>query len=504
MSFVQIPGLADNDPVPGVYTAVQYAQGQASAGTTQYSAVLIANFGGAGSASAATIYGPDTIVQLQTEQDAINLFGDGYEAHRMWRAFTAVNKTTPLYVVTVAESSGAKATGSITITGTASAAGVVRVRVGGQVIDTGFASGDAATAIGTAVVNNVNGQTHLPVVASGTSAVTLTSKQKGPRGNDIRFSFQVVGTGTGVTLSSSAVSALSGGTTADDSTNALAAIANTRFYYQVSAAHDATQLAALSTQINSNAAPIPGIRCRGVAGSIDTLAATITLATGLNQALFEMVWQQNSDMTPAELAANNAAVYSLMEQSLGALHSLNFDGFGNDAVTGPLWRVQSPSDGTIVSRASIKSALLNGITPIGVSRGSSTYLVKRITTRSLNGSVPDYRIRDAHKVTVCDRFADDASSEAALDFGGMTIGNDPGKGQVPPAPTILTPRVFKSMLMRLIDQYDATGLLQNADQIKADMQVVREVSPSTRISAIVPLQPIDIADQIGLVVNQVA
>jgi phage tail sheath gpL-like len=212
---------------------------------------------------------------------------------------------------------------------------------------------------------------------------------------------------------------------------------------------------------------------------------------------------QNSDMPPCELAANNAAVYSLFEATpLTAVGGLNFDAFGNDAVSQASWFVPAPLSGTSPSRTSIKSALLNGITPLAVQNHGTTSISKRITTRSLNGAVNDYRIRDSHKVTICDYFADDLYARAVLQFARMAIGNDPAKGQRPPGPGVVTPSSFKAMLVQLINEYNNDNLLQNVTAIIGATQVQREVSPSTRITARVPLQPVDILDQIGVNIDQ--
>lgn len=505
LTTIPLVGLASNDPVPGNYVAVNFAQGPASSGQTNYSVIMLANRLSTGSGQDdGYVYGPDTQVQMSSEQDMINLSGVGSEAHRMWRRFNKVNKSSSLYVIFVKESTGNQATGAITPSVTATGPGTLRIIIDDTVIDTGIASGDTAATVGANAVININANINLPVTASGTSVITITAKQRGLRGNFIRYSAQILpATGVGTTVTPVNRTLMSGGTVADSNVNALATIANTRYYYQVSAAEDATQVGNLSTQLNSNAAPIVGLRCRGVAGSVDTVANATTVATGLNQARGELVWQQNSDWTPAELAANAAAVYSLFETSLGDDHSLNYDYFGSDAVTSQFWFVPAPLDGTVPSRSQVKSALLNGITPISVSRPGVSTLVKRITTRSLSGSQPDYRIRDAHKVTISDVYADDLLAKAQLQFSGKSIGDDPAQGQLPPAPSVVTPRQFLAMINQLTVEYLNRGLLQNADQIVAATQVIREASPRTRFSARVPLQTIDILDQTATNVDQV-
>lgn len=507
VTTIPLVGLAANDPVPGNYIAVNFAQGQSAGGNTTYSAVLLGNRLSTGSAQDDNyVYGPDTAVQLATESDAVNLFGTGSELHLMWKAFTNVNKSTAVYAVCVAESSGNQATGTVTLTGTATAPGTLRVVVGTTPVDTGIATSDGYAAIATAAIANINAITSLPVTASsgGAGVVTLTAKQKGLRGNFIRYNASVIpSSGVGVVVTPVNRTVFSGGTTADSNTNALATISTHRFYYQVSAAEDASQFGALVSQTDSNASPIVGLRCRAFAGAVGTLAATTSITTGLNSARSEVVWSQNSDLTPAQLASNAAAIYSLFETSLGARSSLNYDFFGNDAVTSQYWKIPAPLAGTTPSRNTIKSALLNGVTPVGVANGRA-YLVKRITTRSLNGATADYRIRDAHKVTVCDQFADDLISILSDAFSGKAIGSDPLPGQRLPGAQVATPSAFKVLIFGLLNQYSEADLVQNVADIKLATQVVREVAPSTRLSARIPLEPIDILDQTATNCDQVA
>jgi phage tail sheath gpL-like len=508
VTSIPLVGLAANDPVPGNYIAVNFAQGPASSGTTNYSAILIGNKITTGSATVDTVvYGPDTPNQLASEEDAVSLFGRGSELHLMWKAFIKVNPVTSLYAIAVTESAGAAATGTIGIVGTSvTTSGTIRTTIGTTVVETGVVVGDLNAAVCTAVAASINAVTDLPVTASATTnAVTLTAKNKGLRGNFIRHNAQVFpASGIGLTITPTARTAFTGGTTADSSTTALATIANSRFYYQVSAAEDATQFGALVAQTDANAAPTVGLRCRAFAGSIATLANTITIATGRNSARAEVIWQENSDLTPALLAANAAAIYSLFETALGAQSSLNYDGFGNDAVTSQYWHIPAPLSGATVSRTSIKSALLNGITPVGVVRPGATALTKRVTSRSLNGATADYRIRDAHKVTICDFYADDLLVKANLELGGKAIGDDVAPGQRLPGAAVVTPKTFKNLIFKLLTEYSNKDLLQKIDEIKASVQVVREVSPSTRLSARIPLQPIDILDQTATNVDQVA
>ena len=501
---IVLTGLAANDPVPGVYVQIDFAQGPAAGSGGDYAILVLANKTTAGSATADTvIYGPDTDTPLQTETDMIALGGPGSEAHRLFRRISSVNKDSSVYFVFVAESGGTAASNTVVLATTATGNGVLRVWVGDEYVDTAIATGDSPTTIGGALATNINAMTHWPVTASnGAGTVTLTAKQKGPRGNWIRYMAKIT-SGIGTTTTATTDAFLASGATADSNTNALATILPKRFYYIVSAAEDASQFGALVSQINTQAAPTTGIRQRAFAGSVDTLANATTVATGINAARAEITWSEKSPLTPAELAANEAALAALFETKPNPRTS--FVNFGNDAVTSQYWKVKkSRVDSAAPTRASIKSALNNGLSPIGVNSNGTTYLVNRVTTRSLNGSTADYRIRAAHKVTICDFFGDDAQAKATLQNAGKRIANDPARGARPPGPDVVTPTVVRGQMFALINDYDQNDLLQNVPDIKNGTIVQRESNPPTRMSVLIPLQPCDNLEQTAILCQQVA
>lgn len=505
MASIVLTGLSATDPVPGAYLEVNFAQGEAAGSGSPIEVLLMGNKLSTGAATVDTVvYGPDTLVPLQTEADAIALFGDGSELHRMFKRFIKVNKDTTVRAIAVTESAGTQATATCVITNAATGNGNLRVYVGDEFVDVAITSGDAVATIGANVAAAINAMTSWAVTASfSVATLTITAKQKGPRGNQIRVQLAITG-GIATSLGSLTTdTALSGGATADSYTNALATINPKRYYYIVSAAGDATNLGALVTQVGLQAAPTTGIRQRVVAGSVDTLANAITIATGRNSARAEIVWSEKSPWTEAELAANQAAVVTLFETKPNP--RTNFAGFGQDGTTGAFWLVPRPRlDSAAPSRSSQKSALNNGLSPVAVQANGATYLVNRITTRSLNGSQNDYRIRSAHKVTICDFFGDDLLAKTVLQFSGKRIADDVAQGQRPPGPDVVTPKIYKGAVFRLLDDYDGNDLLQNLAAIKNGTVVQREASPRTRMSARIPLQPIDNAEQFAIALDQVA
>lgn len=499
---IVLTGLAANDPVPGEYVEVAFAQGPSSLATGTDRVLIIGGLLTTGAGSASVVYGPDTAIPMLTADDAKLLFGAGSEIHRMVRRFMSMNTTTPVYAIGVAENAaGVAATGTITVATTATAAGTLRIYVQDEFVEVGFVTGDTPTTIAANAVIQINAKDYWPVTAANVAGViTITSKQKGPRANLIRYFGRIIPfTGVGTTVSPTTSTLTASGAGIDDLTAALAVVVAQKYYYIVPAAVDSTQLALVKSQIDTQALPVTGIRQRMVWGSNDTLSNCITIVDALNAARSEVVWQLQGDIPAPELAAIASAAYTLYEGSDVPRLNWNFYGQGD----GEPWPVKAPLSGTVPTRSQIYAALNAGVTPIGV-QGPGAYIAKRITNRYKQGAILDYRIRDAHKVLVSDRYADALISKSALQLRGKEIGDDPKKNEPTPGPRVVTPRVVKAMIDGVTDFFNGNDLLQNVAEIKKNTTVLRDSGNRTRMGAKVPLQPIDILDQLAYRVDQVA
>lgn len=347
---INLVGIGPNQP-PGIYEQLNFAQGQPSLGNTEYAALILANMTSAGSAYSTIdgyqVYGPDTLVTMQSVNDAISLFGAGSPAHLMVAQFMAVNQTTPLYVVPVPDAGllhgGVAASLSFTVSVSAGQTpGVLRVQLDQKVpVDTVFASTDTASQIATNICNNINGNTSLPVTATPASAVvTLTAKVAGARGNWLRATSRVL-SGSGVASSLTAPTFFTSGAGSDEAgyvavLNSLALNGLRYYYYVPEAGFDSVDgtangiVAKVQQQMDTLAQPNVGLRQRAVFGSVDTLANTETVATAINDARCEVLWCKNLDLTPAELAAQWAADITLFETPFLSPAGINYDGFGSD------------------------------------------------------------------------------------------------------------------------------------------------------------------------------
>jgi phage tail sheath gpL-like len=508
MGAINLTGIPADYALPGNFIETNLGVGAASGSDTSYPIILIGNKTAAGSATPDTVvYGPTSTPPLQTEQDCINIFGTGSEVHREFLRVTdprlgAGNKTTAVFAIAVTESAGTAATLIITWTGTAAApGGSTRVWVGSEFVDVPVNAGDTPTVIAAAAAVAINAKTKWAVTAtSSVGALTILAKNKGPRGNWLRGSASI-SAGITTTVNTTAPTFFTTGATADDNTAALTTLVGKRFYYYVSSAEDATQFGAVCAQIASQALPAVGSRQRAFAGYVGTQANAITISTGINGARDEYIHSQNNDWTPLEIAAFTAAVYAMTETKPKPRH--NYSGFGNGNTSAEsVWKIPAPRDGTTPSPTALNTAIKNGLTPIGVNANGTTYIVKRCTTRCLNGAAQDFRSRDAHKVTVTDFFADDWYAKLNAQFSGKDLTDDPSQGQHVPGSQVATPKTIKGALVQLLTDYNNNDQLQGYDTIVAGTVVQREVTPTTRASCRVPFTPIDILDQTTTAIDQ--
>src|SRR3954470_390770 len=103
-------GVSDSYAVPGTLVEIRFGVGPSGGANQERVALIIGNKTSAGTATVDTVvYGPTSQPPMRTETDVIALFGTGSEAHRMYRRFVAVNKSTPVYIIAPTASGGTAA-----------------------------------------------------------------------------------------------------------------------------------------------------------------------------------------------------------------------------------------------------------------------------------------------------------------------------------------------------------------------------------------------------------
>lgn len=480
-----------SNKVPRAYIRVSLGVGRRSPGSAAIRVLLVGNKLAAGTMAV------DTPVQAFSRDDARTYAGAGSELFMMAAAAFAAFPNVELWLLAVTESVGAAASSNaIKFTGTASASGTVQVWVGGRRCVARIASGDTATDVGAAVAAAINAQTDWPVTAANTTGtVTVTAKQKGPRGGFIRLrSLQTDGAG----LSHTAVNELlSGGTTPDDPQGALDAIASTRFHYIVTADSDSTNVPKFKTHCEGLAEPETGIRQHFWYASIDTLGNATTLSDAVNAKRGRLVWHAGADDTPGEIAAATAAVHA---NRFAADRARNMDG-----ETVPGLRPQySAADKPLNSE--LVSALNNGIMPLDHD-GTTVRIVRSITNYSTDAvGNPDYSVLDTAHSEVPDFIADALEQNWLSEFQGFKLDNDPPQGEITES-GVATPKTIKAWAYGILTTYAAGGtgplLLQNVEAYKDQVVVELDSEAQGRANLVVPVDVVERFHQLAGDVRQV-
>lgn len=331
-------------------------------------------------ASPASTVQPLQLVDVFSDADAAVYFGAGSYAHRMVRAAITANPYVQLTVVGMADAAaGVVATGKVTVTGAATAAGSLSVFVGKEKVSIAVDTGDTITEMATALAKAVNDLVHLPVTAAAAAGVaTFTAKHKGLEGNNIRLAAQAQTTGVSL-----AATAMAGGQNDPALDEALAAAFAAGHNIVVTPFATQQALASLRAHLDAVADPREHRGAIGVAALPTTLSAATTLATATNGQYVTLALHAGSVMQAADIAAAYASVIAFEEDPARPLNTLAVAGLD----------VPDPADR--LGRVEQENALYNGVTPFEVGPGDVVQIVRSITTYTVNpAGVPDIAMLD--------------------------------------------------------------------------------------------------------------
>jgi phage tail sheath gpL-like len=239
VSFDHIPSALR---YPGAYIEVD---GSAAGLSGDIGAVLIV-----GQKLAAGTAPAGEVTLVASVQDAKTKAGAGSMLHRMVARYRAIDPSLDVYMLPYADNgAGVAATGTLVVTAVPTAAGVLALYIGGDLVTVGVTAGQATAAVATAIAAAINDSTlDLPVTATAaTSTVTLTARHKGTCGNgvDLRTNLYGETTPTGLGLT---INAMTGGA-GDPAPGNLTTIIGQRWMnYVVLGNNDAATLAAWHTE----------------------------------------------------------------------------------------------------------------------------------------------------------------------------------------------------------------------------------------------------------------
>lgn len=417
------------------------------------------------------------IVQVTSREQAIAYFGRGSQLAEIVAAARAANETSDIRALALDDLvAGVAATKTITVTGPATQTGILNLWIGGQRIRINIASGTAATAIATAINAAVNAALDLPVTSAVAGAVvTLTARHKGECGNaiDVRANYyadEVVPGGVGIT-----VAAGTAGTGNPDVAAAIAAIGGDQFYTIVSPWTDSANLTALKAEMDARWGPMSQRTGHVFAGLVGTQSALAAIGATHNSPHLTFVGVNGSPISPWVRAAVIAAVC----EASGSIDP------ARPFQTLPLPGLLPPVETARFTRLERDLLLRDGISTTVVDAGGNELIERVITTYQTNQyGVEDISYLDLEAKWTVDYIRYAVRARIALRYPRFKLANDGtqyGAGQA-----IVTPRVIRNELLSLFRELELAGLVENFEQFKRDLLVVRSNQDPNRVNAVIP------------------
>lgn len=453
-----LTGIDASDPRPGILREIQVAQGDSGSGGRPRAALLIANMAtGTGDTSVDGLSEALNVPRLiTTRQDVIDRAGYHSEALVGHDTFRRINTETDLYLMLVAPGSGA-ATVTFTFATAAAASNAVRVSLLGETVEVAVASGDTAITIADAVADKINQQLHWPVTAAvggggSEHIVTVTAGFAGTRGDHYLTRMRMAWSRPSATTITKG--SVTGGSTDDDHTNAIAGLEGYEIYYQITPKTSTSGVTATDNGIGEHAAALASryAPAGGKAevlhfGATGTNAQAITLAVSVNYHQAFCTWAEANDYSPLMLAAEACAVQAKEEASDRGCPIFDYGPAGN----GKALNVPPPfSNGDRATATEIKAALNNGVTPIEFSAAGKAKITWQVTTRSETSSVKDYRARMGHIPSVTADFWETVRIKYSASKQ-LRVADDPAEGEKP-LPGFTYPRDVVAILRNTIDE----------------------------------------------------
>jgi phage tail sheath gpL-like len=256
-----------------------------------------------GQITSAGTYTAGTPVRISSAAEAITGGGVGSILSQMAAYYALNDRSGEVWALPLADAGGAvAATGTIAITGPATASGTIALYIAGVKVSIPVTAGDAASAIAANIAAAINasdgrvaGNTNmigcgLPVTASAASAnVTVTARNAGLLGNDIDLRLNHLGSAGGEFLPAGVgitITAMASGATNPTITTALGNLADQAFDTIVCAQTDATALSALKSFLADTAGgrwnPMSQIYGHAWTALRATAGTAATFATGQN------------------------------------------------------------------------------------------------------------------------------------------------------------------------------------------------------------------------------
>ena len=472
ISFSQIPA---NVRVPLFYAEMDNSQ--AGYFTQAQRTLLIGQKLAAGTAAA------NTPLLVSRTDEAKTLFGVGSMLARMHHIYRQNDSFAEIWCIALSDAgAGVAATGSVAITGPATAGGTLSLYIAGQRVQVAVAASDTATAIGAALETAINAATDLPVTAVNTTGtVALTARHKGSLGNDIKLQLNYRGnlggeaTPAGLTVT---ITAMASGATDPSLTAAITAMGDEEYDFIIHPYTDTTSLDAIGTELND----VTGrwawdrqVYGHAYTAKRDTLSNLVTLGAARNDQHHTIAGFEADVPNPAW---EYAAAYGARNAKFIAIDP------ARPTQTGELLGILPARAGSRFLLSERQTLLNSGIATSYI--GGGTVRVERaITTyqkNSWNQADPSYL--DSETMHTSAYVIRKLRYVVTQKYPRHKVANDGtrfGAGQA-----IVTPNVIRGEMIAAYAEMEELGIVENAKAFAEHLIVERDAVDPNRVNVLYP------------------
>ncbi len=414
-------------------------------------------------------------VRITSKEQAATLFGAGSVLAQICASYIKNDSMTELWAMGVADDDAAvAATGTVAITGPATAAGTLCLYIGGRKAKAAVASGATASTVATALAAAVNALADCPVSASADSGtVTLTARHKGLLGNaiDLRLNYygEETPAGLGVTLT-----AMHGGTTNPDAAPIIAALGDEQYHVIVWPWTDAESLTAIEEELASRWTALRMIEGMAVSAAVGSHGTLGTLGDSRNSKHLCLMHAHGVPSLPWELAGAVAAVMA---------YNGNIDP-ARPFQTLPLYGILPPAKADRFTLQENNLLLFDGISTFAVDSGGVVRVQRLITTyKTSPAGAEDPAYLDVCTPLTISYLRYDFRSMMLRDYPRHKLADDGKYGVGQP---IMTPKHGKAVAIAWARQKEEQGLMENINAFAANLVVERNASDRNRLDFYLP------------------
>lgn len=415
----------------------------------------------------------ETPIQITRVDEADALFGAGSMLAAMCRTFRSFNTRIELTAIALAEdAAGVKATKTITIVGTATAAGSLVFLVGGVRVAAAVAVGDTPTVMAASVAAAINLVLRNPTTAtSALGVVTATVRWKGATGNDVPILFGYYGDKAPAGVTSVTIADGVAGETDPDVADAIAVMGPKQFHTVIMPYTDTANLNAMKTELELRWGPTATNEGISVFGFRGNYGDSQTFGNALNSKTEFAVGTGLSPTPPWVWAANLAAVDSNISDPA-------------EPRTGTLLRgVLPPLPTARFSETEQELLLLDGVSTYTVSDAGDVAIQTAVTTYQVNDlNIADTAFRFLETVRCCSYYRQDMLVALGVRFAKHKVADDDtplGAGQ-----RVATPALVRGFVIGRYAQYMSAAICEDGATFEETLVVERHPDDPGRIDLI--------------------